>query len=484
MKKAFFLFLCVFIASIIYARENLAILPFTGGQGDEGEAIAELFSFNDQINAVFNPIPRTSITQAITREQGFQFTSGMTDADTIVAIGRQLGARYVVAGSIASVGANKLLIFTIMDILNLQQIAGDYLVYTNMADIRRSLSNLAANLINATRKDTSGLPKLALVPVQLQGGANRQIADTLTQLLAIHLIRSGNYSVYPRTRSLEQVMEEHRIQFSGVTDDTQIIGVGYGQNPDLVLSVVARRFENTNMFNAAIINLLTGTQEVGRSVDYSDINDGMRVMENLSVLLTLTAEEVSQRQQREDMEQRARQEKEEKEEQRAAANRDSIAFFPLSGYYQWGVAGDLFNIIEYAGGSPIFAFYRSPIPYLSIGFDLRLGGLFQSFYYSVSPMVGFIFPINNSIKVFSNGILEIGNFGGIDGAIFNWLTPAFDMGVRFGRKWGADIYYRGTLYGDIWIWWERGRRVDKTYDFFYTHSIGLSFFFNFKELLK
>ena len=297
--KMRFVFALIFImgSNYVFAKDNLAILPFTGGQGDEGETIAELFSFDPQLNEVFNPIPRTSITRAINREQNFQMGSGMTDADTIVSIGRQLGAQYVVAGSIASVGNNKLLVISIMDIRNLQQIAGDFQNYRNIEDIRGKLPNMAANIIQTTRNNTAALPKLAIVPVELQGGADQRVADTLAQLLAVHLIRTGVYAVYPRTRSLEQVMNEHNTQLSGVTADASIVGVGYGDNPDMVLSVVARRLGNSNMFNAVIINLQTGTQVMGRSADYRDIDDGMRAMENLAIYLTGSSEQVSQRQQ-------------------------------------------------------------------------------------------------------------------------------------------------------------------------------------------
>jgi hypothetical protein len=37
---------------------------------------------------VFNIIPRTSINRAIRKEQRFQMTSGMTDPDTIAALGK------------------------------------------------------------------------------------------------------------------------------------------------------------------------------------------------------------------------------------------------------------------------------------------------------------------------------------------------------------------------------------------------------------
>jgi len=295
MKKITILVLtfCI-IAGSISAKDNLAILTFSGGQAEEGETIAELFSFDAMINNYFSPIPRTSITRAINQEQRFQISSGMTDADTIVSIGQQLGARYVVAGNITSIGRSKLLVISIMDIRNLQQIAGDYQTYNRIEEIRGKLPDMAANIIRATQINTSELPKLAIVPVQLQGGVEQRDADTLAQLLAVHIIRSGKYSVYPRTKSLEQVMEEHKTQMRGGTSDRNVVGVGFGANPDLVLSVVARKLGTNNMFNAVIINVKTGTQVTGRSADYRDINDGMRAMVALSNALTSTEGKVKQ----------------------------------------------------------------------------------------------------------------------------------------------------------------------------------------------
>jgi TolB-like protein len=455
-KIILLIFMIIIFIGYVSAKENLAILPFTGGQGDEGETIAELFSFNDRLNEVFSPIPRTSITQAITREQGFQMGSGMTDADTIVAIGHQLGARYVVAGNITSIGNSKLLVISIIDIRNLQQVAGDYQTYTNMADIRNRLPNMARNIIQATQRNTASLPKLAIVPVQLQGDIDQKVADTLTQILSIHIIRSGKYAVYPRTKSLEQVMQEHKIQFSGVTADKNVIGIGFGENPNLVLSVVARRLENINMFNAAIINLFTGGQVVGRSVDYKDINEGMRAMERLSIDLTSTSEEITQRQN----EAAQRDAKAWKKAERDAywKERNSMAkrntYEPLSMYYEWG------DEINGVGGSAFTSFHASPIPYLNFGLETRLGFRFveNGGYASGSPMLGLIIPINNDVKLFGDAMFELGFFGSIKGKFTDWITPAFDAGILFLEyPFGIAVKYRGTWFAD-----------------FYVHSIGFA----------
>jgi TolB-like protein len=275
------------------AKDNLAILPFTGGARGEGETIAELFSFNTELNQVFSPIPRTSIARAISNEQSFQAGAGMTDPDTIAAIGKQLGANYVVAGNITRLGSRNLLIISILKIDELRQIAGDLQVYAQIEEIQGKLPAMARNIIAAAQIDPPKLDKLAVVPVELGGNIDSRVADTLAQILSINLIRSGKYLIYPRTATLEQVQAEYDTQLSGVTADEHLVDMGRGDNPQIVLSVVARRLGNQNMFNASIINLESGVQEKGGSVNYNTLDDGIQIMEKLTRELTGSAAVVS-----------------------------------------------------------------------------------------------------------------------------------------------------------------------------------------------
>jgi hypothetical protein len=91
--------------------------------------------------------------------------------------------------------------------------------------------------------------------------------------------------VYPRTASLEQIQEEYANQLSGDTADENLPDMGKGTNPELALSVTARKLGSRNMFNAAIINLVTGVQEAGESVSYQSLNEGVTVMEELALAL-------------------------------------------------------------------------------------------------------------------------------------------------------------------------------------------------------
>jgi TolB-like protein len=271
----------VFFCTAAMAKEKLAVLPFSGGTGDEGETIAELFSFSPDITAVFDPVPRTSISDAIAREQIFQYESGMTDPDTVGALGRQLGAKFIVSGMITALGRQKLLIIAILDVQTLRQVAGNYQAYSNIGEIRRFLPAMAKNIAKRVAANDS-LPRLAVVPVMIRGGADAKSADALAQILAINIIKNGKYAVYPRTSNLEQVQAEYQNQFSGIIDDVELPNIGYGVNPELVLSVTARKLGSDTMFNAAVINLRGGFQERGSSTDYTGLEDGIRAMENLA----------------------------------------------------------------------------------------------------------------------------------------------------------------------------------------------------------
>jgi TolB-like protein len=259
----------------------LAVLPFTGGGVGEGETIAELFSFAPALNDAFDPIPRTSIARAVNDEHNFQMGSGMTDPDTIAAIGKQLGARYAAAGTIAKLGNRNLLLISILKIDDLRQVAGGIQTYTRIEEIQGKLPEMARNIIDAVQTDSSSLPKLAVLPVERGDAADARVADTLAQILSIYLIRSGRYAVYPRTATLEQVQTEYKTQTAEAAEENAV-GIGRGGNPRLVLSVAARRLGGQSMFNASIINLETGVQEAGASGNYTMLEDGIEVMGNLA----------------------------------------------------------------------------------------------------------------------------------------------------------------------------------------------------------
>jgi hypothetical protein len=334
-----FLFLVLFFSSVMFCMAQnigkMAILSFNGGSQDEKDGIAELFSFTPQIMRNFTVIPRTTITRAIAREQSFQISSGMTDADTMVRLGNQFGADYVMAGSITSLGSSRLLIVSIVAIREIQQVAGAFLHYNSLDDFNKDgtiIEKMAAELVSLMKKDTRKMDKLAVLPVQFSGGANERDGDALAQLLSIYLIRNGKYAVYPRTKTLEQVQSEYDTQMSGNTRDSEAVLLGRGINPTYVLSIVSRRIGTVNRFNASVIDLEGGHQVAVGTEPYATLSDGINAMDFLAK--TLSGIQVSERERSRrdasiastaDAEEKARQKEEADREREEAAKKRQTA---------------------------------------------------------------------------------------------------------------------------------------------------------------
>jgi|GEM_PF-2165671 len=288
-KLLIFLFLiCIIISA--YSQQNrprLAILPITGGTGDDGETIAELFSFEPEIIRVFVPIPRTSSIDAIMREQQFQSSTGLTDSDTIARLGRQANADYVVAGHIQVLGGSKLVIITIIHVESLQQIAGDYRQYTNIEEIQSFIPDMARRIAQAARINRTNLPRLAVLPFAIPAqGVNQSDAEVLAQLLATEVANSGRYAVLPRTSQIQTVMREHEIQRSGLTEESSIRRIGSALNAQYVLAGNVRRLGQNNMFTAQILEVESASLLAGHAENYSSIGDGLTLMASLSTRLT------------------------------------------------------------------------------------------------------------------------------------------------------------------------------------------------------
>jgi formylglycine-generating enzyme required for sulfatase activity/TolB-like protein len=266
-------------------KPRLAILPFTGGTGGDGETIGMLLSYEPDISNTFTIVPRTSAIDSIMKEQEFQ-RSGLTDTDTISGFGKQLNADFVVSGHIQKFGNHNLVLINIINVETFQQITGDYREYKDIEEIKNLLPGMVKKMVSAIRLDTAKLPGLAVLPFTIPSGVNAQDAELLAQLLATEIANSGKYAVLPRTQTIRTAMAEQEIQRSGVTDPDSIKAIGQATNARYVLSGNVRSLGTKNMFMVSILNIEKASQERGNQIEYKDITDGLQLMAELSYLLT------------------------------------------------------------------------------------------------------------------------------------------------------------------------------------------------------
>ena len=279
------------MAAVVFSQTGatmprLGVLPFAGGAEGDGETVATLLSFQSDIQAAFTVVPRTSAVNALMAEQNFQM-SGYTDSDTIAGIGRMLNADFVVSGHIRSLGNRSLIIATLVNVESFEQLAGVYHEYRTVEEVPALLPDISKKLIDATRRDTSKLPKLAVAPFNIaKEGVDADEAEVLAQILAVEIVNSGKYAVLPRTSTMQAAQKELEFQMSGYTAEEEAKALGRAINAELLLSGEVRSLGAMNMFTAQILNVEDGSLLAGDSRNYREIADGIILMADLASLLT------------------------------------------------------------------------------------------------------------------------------------------------------------------------------------------------------
>jgi len=274
------------MAAFGQTKPRLGILPFAGGSGGDGESIARLFSSQRDITNAFVVVNRNSAVNALVAEQQFQM-SGYTDSDTIARLGRMLNADFVVSGFIRRLGGRNLIITTIINVETFEQLAGDYREYHTIEDVPALLPNISRVVIDASKRDTSQLPKLAILPFSIANttGVNVQDAEVLAQILSIEVGNTGKYMILPRTSEIQAAMKELEYQMSGATAEEEVKALGRAINAEYVLSANVQRLGRLNQFWAAILNVEDGSQKISNYKDYSILADGITLMPELAKLL-------------------------------------------------------------------------------------------------------------------------------------------------------------------------------------------------------
>ena len=267
-------------------KPRLGILPFTGSTGGDGETIATLFSFQSDIQKSFTIVPRTNAVNALIAEQQFQL-SGYTDTDTIARLGRLLNADFVVSGNILRLGNSNLVITTIVNVETFELLVGDYREYRSIEEVRSLLPIISQKMITASKRNSTNLPKLAIAPFNIaSNGVDVRSAEALAQILAIEISNTGKYAILPRTTTMQTALKELEFQMQGYTAEEGAKALGKAINAQYVLSAEVRSLGSLNMFTAQILNVEDGTLLAGDSRDYRVIDDGIKLMPQLAILLT------------------------------------------------------------------------------------------------------------------------------------------------------------------------------------------------------
>jgi len=269
-----FIFMFLALTSIeAQTKKRLAILPFSGGEAQDGETISVLLSNQRTMLNAFTVQPRNSAIDRIMGEQQYQRQSGLINSDAISEIGKLNTADLVVSGHITKLSSTNLILISIIDVTEVQQVAGVYQTYKSIEEIRGLLPGLSQRLVESSQKSYQNMPGLAIPSFSVPQNVNANDAMVLAQILATEIVNLGKYAVFPRNNSVDDVIKEHQFQRSGQTSGAMALGTS--RNIEYILASSVMSLGRTNLFGAQILNIERGDVIVGADREYQDIADGL-----------------------------------------------------------------------------------------------------------------------------------------------------------------------------------------------------------------
>jgi|GEM_PF-805828 len=264
-------------------RPVLAILPFYGVGEMYGDNIASFLSVERPLLEVFTvrASTRTQL-ELLSLEHDFQLQMEyLIDLDTRARIGHLLRANYVLFGNVRRLGSINLVIATIVNAATFEQVAGYYRVYQTVGEINGFLPSMAQYMTQQWReRGRAERDTLAITPFAHHSGVNPDDAYTLSQILAIEIIRTGGFAVLSRTSALQAVGAEWDFQMGddSITEDEGILRAGYVAGARYALYSSIRILDGRSFFSVAIIHVEGGSVTLGHRMEQQNIADGMGMM--------------------------------------------------------------------------------------------------------------------------------------------------------------------------------------------------------------
>jgi len=285
----------VFSQANMQGRPSLGIWPFSGIDEAIGGELAHLLSNEPAFWEIFYvPARDRGQIELLFLEHDFQLED-ITDPYSMARIGEILNANHVLFGDVRRLGDINLVIATIVNVQTLEQVTGYYRIYQNVGDIIDFFPSMAQSMVQQWReRDGVERESLAITSFAHHPGVSPDDAYTLTQILAIEIIRRGTFAVLSRTSALEAAMTELDFQMDeySITTDEGMSRMGLASNADYVLDSRILQIADRNIFFAGRLSLGDGIVIPGHRIDYQHITDGItdRITGNRGMGMGLMAE--------------------------------------------------------------------------------------------------------------------------------------------------------------------------------------------------
>jgi len=300
------------------------------------------------------------------------------------------------------------------------------------------------------------LQQRPLVAVLSINSTSESLSAYIVEELIVTIAGSPHLTAVTRSQ-LELVRREQGFQHSGeVSDETaralgRWLGAQYVVTGDLVV------IGNSTLLRVRAINVGTATISAASSLPIG------RGDETIRHFLSVEAQQIAVAEESERQAAAARQRELQRHQRQIAwESRQSEAFinhiYLLRPYFQW-------DNYELLGGGVFSGVRFSPVPFTVTGIETWAGLVWEggssAWNGGATLPLGFVFPFfNGNMKLYSGGLLKVGNFGVMDGFLGRRSTVGFEASLFFFDD-KFFVSYRGT-------WFENNR---------YTHSVSVGLVF-------
>jgi hypothetical protein len=124
-------------------------VPASGVNQGDAEVLAQLLATEVANSGKYAVLPRTSQIQAVMTEHEIQ-RSGITEGNSIRAIGQALNAQYVLAGNVRRLGQTNMFTVQILEVESASLITGSAENYSTIADGLTMMASLSGRLTGAS----------------------------------------------------------------------------------------------------------------------------------------------------------------------------------------------------------------------------------------------------------------------------------------------------------------------------------------------
>lgn len=134
-------------------------------------------------------------------------------------------------------------------------------------------------------RQVGGRLTLAVLPFQ-EKGESRNFSEAATDRMVTQLVELRRFKVIERAK-LNEVLEEQRLQVSGIVDERTAVDVGRVAGADAIVSGTVSMTGSTATVSARVIDTQSSEVLVARSTraDRTDLEDVEKLVENVAIMI-------------------------------------------------------------------------------------------------------------------------------------------------------------------------------------------------------